>query len=171
MRSEDVLKVLWFRVEMSSDSSFFLQTRGKTLQDILVSSDVRSCPEVHDKLNSPCYSCVYCNNTSCTKELRHPHSAQTFNVKGRITVPPVRCLYAEMSMCLMFVLKTKAPLKIQISQHKNTIRRQDPTSPAAKHFLQHRHTISSLHFQDFEKVSCNKRGGFWICCFWNVVET
>lgn len=31
MRSEDVLKVLWFRVEMSSDSSFFLQTREEKL--------------------------------------------------------------------------------------------------------------------------------------------
>ena len=46
---------------------------------------MRSHPKVHDILNSLCYSCTHCNNTTCTKEFRPPHSGQTFNVKRRNT--------------------------------------------------------------------------------------
>lgn len=128
------------------------------LKDILVPSDLRSRPKVHDNPNSTCYSSAKCNNATCTKEFRYPHSGQTFNVNRRIICAISVVVYMlKCPFCLMCVGKAK--WQFTISERKSTIRRQDWTSPAAKHFLQHSHKISSVHFQGIEKVHGNKWGG------------
>ena len=60
---------------------------------------------------------------------------------------------------LGYVGKTNRALKTRISEHRSSIRNQDPKSPVAMHFMAAGHNVATLRYQGIELVKCPRRGG------------
>ncbi len=70
------------------------------------------------------------------------------------------CFPTQQCPCgLAYIGKTTRKLKQRISEHKSSIRRNDPNYPIAIHFNNAHHDISSLRFCGIEQVTLPPRGG------------
>ena len=110
--------------------------------------------------NYRCAHCAQCNFTTKSHTFTHPLTGKRFDVKGIITCTTQNVVYLLKCPCgLGYVGKTTRALKTRISEHRSSIRNQDPKSPVAMHFMSAKHNVASLKYQGIEHVKCPRRGG------------
>lgn len=145
----------------------FVNKRGRNLRDQLVRANTRRPARASQTLLRPlpngnyrCGSCAQCNNTTKTDHFLHPRTGQKFKIKNVITCASTHVIYMLRCPCgLAYVGKTTRKLKLRISEHKSSIRRNDRDYPVAVHFNDQKHDISSLRFTGIELVPLPPRGG------------
>lgn len=97
--------------------------------------------------NYPCGNCAQCHHTFKTFDFCHPRSGKRIPIKGVITCHTKNIIYAIRCPCdLYYVNKSTRCLKQQISEHKSSIRRNDPNYPVAVHLNKFSHNAASLRF-------------------------
>ncbi len=135
---------------------------GKNLRDHLVHADFQSqnpaaqtqtllSPQPHSSCH--CGHCAQCSNTCKTTFFTDPHTG-----KKLITCATTHVICLIGCPCgLGYVGKTSRQLKQRISEHKSSIRRNDPNDPVAVHLNDFNHDISTSRFTGIEKVCLPKR--------------
>lgn len=141
----------------------YVNKKGKSLRDRLVrasfnlkggSSPAQTRLRPLPNGNYRCGNCAQCNNTFKTSHFSHPHTGKKFPINSVITCSSTHVIYMIRCPCgLAYVGKTTRKLKQRISEHKSSIRRNDPNYPIAIHFNNNHHDISSLRFCGIEQVT------------------
>ncbi len=149
------------------DPPLFVNKKGRNLRDHLVRAnfDVNvGSSRVTQTLLQPlpsgnyrCGNCAQCNNTYKTNQFSHPHTGKKFSINSVITCASTHVIYMIRCPCgLAYIWKTTRKLKQRISEHKSSVRRNDPNYPVAIHFNNAHHDISSLRFCGIERKVYSK---------------
>lgn len=139
--------------------------RGRNIKDRLV----RAChdPITPDKTlithnlhgNFKCGACINCQYTKNVKSFKDPIGDKTIAIKGFITCRTKNVIYMIHCPCnKIYIGETSRPLKDRINEHRSSIKRNDLTSPVARHFNV-KHPNSPLFFLGIEAIKLNQRGG------------
>ena len=111
-----------------------------------------------------------------TSFFRHPHTGWKIPVSGIISCKTKEAIYLITGSCgKAYIGQTKRQLKQCIAEPRSSIRCKNIDYPAAAHFFEANHPISSLIYTGIEHVALPRRGGnmeilllqreaYWISC-------
>lgn len=157
---------------MFNDKPLFAYKRSQNLKELI--SKVSSSTDIQKhKGTRQCLNCINCNNVIGGNKLQHPQTGESISLQHSADCNTKNVVYAIKCPCgLLYVGKTERKLKIRITEHKSTIRNNNPNSSLAVHWNTARHTIAQIRFQVIEEVlpksgrdlSCTllRREAFWI---------
>lgn len=136
----------------------------------------------HSKGRLGCYPCMSCNNCELLIKgpvFTHPGTKRTYQIKHCITCRYDHVIYAlHCPFPLLYIGETTTECRLQINNHKSTIRTGKVELPVPGHFRNFGHTVTDLKCSIIYYVPPLKQGGnrerilkhkevFWI----NKVDT
>lgn len=170
---KNIISKHWHTLSCNSDTDpvfshkpMFIHKKSKNLRNHLIRAkqSVKSTKAQEPSANwlqssqapqgmYPCGHCAQCGYTSKSTKFSHPHTGKEYIIRDFITCSSSNLIYLLKCPCgLGYVGKTSRPLRQRISEHRSCIRRGDPTSPIAKHFLTSGHQIWQLRFTGIELI-------------------
>ncbi|CAJ0966616.1 unnamed protein product, partial [Ranitomeya imitator] len=156
--------------------------------DKLVQADIGSSVRIPKQIilrtqrpgTFPCLNCLQCNNIKKGDNFFHPHTGQSYPVRGFLTCESTYVVYMIKCPCgLAYIGETTEAIRDRISQNKSNIRCNRDHLPLPHHFQSRGHHVSQLRFQVLEQIDASRRGqnrikllkkreAFWIFTLQNL---